>query len=393
MSEKIRVAHVVPSFYPAHVYGGPIRSVYALCDSLAGLGCEVRALTTNTNGLEAVLPVDTEREQVLGNGFTVRYCPRRLRHSVSPELLRVLPEYVRWADVIHLTGVYNFPTFPTFAAARRYGKPVVWSPRGALQRWVGSRRPVLKSLWERVTREIAPDSVVLHVTSEQEKIESLQRFPDFRAEVIPNGVEIPAVVSHEKYDGRMRLLFIGRIDPKKGIENLLEACAQLIFPWKLTIAGPGEAAYIETIRQRIEKLQLSDHVSMTGEVLGDDKECVFRTADVCVAPSHTENFAIVVAEALAHAVPVIASRGTPWRDVEKHGCGLWVDNSPASLAAAITQLHGAPLRDMGARGRAWMEREFSWQSIGARMLGLYEEVIGSRVHAAASSQLVRTCGR
>ncbi len=384
MSARIRVAHVVPSFYPAHAYGGPIRSVYALCDSLASLGCEVRALTTNTNGLDAVLPVDTGREHVL-DGFSVRYCPRRLRHSVSPELLRVLPEYVRWADVVHLTAVYNFPTFPTFAAARRYGKPMVWSPRGALQRWAGSKRPVLKSLWERVTREIAPDSVVLHVTSEQEKIESLRRFPDFRAEVIPNGIEIPPLISHYENKGRLRLLFIGRIDPKKGIENLLDACAQLSFPWSLTIAGGGDAAYVETIRQRIENLQLSAKVTMTGEVLDDDKEAVFRDADICVVPSFTENFAIVVAESLARAIPVIASHGTPWRDIEKHGCGMWVDNSPASLAAAITQLHRAPLREMGDRGRAWMESEFSWQSIGERMLALYEEVIGSRVHAAATS--------
>jgi len=385
MSKGIKVAHVVPSFYPAHVYGGPIRSVYALCNSLTSLGCEVRALTTNTNGIDSVLPVDTDREQLLGGGFSVRYCPRRLRHSVSPELLRLLPEYVRWADVVHLTAVYNFPTFPTFAAARRYGKPVVWSPRGALQRWAGSRRPVLKILWERVTREIAPDSVVLHVTSEQEKIESLQRFPDFRAEVIPNGIDIPPEVLHEEDNGPLRLLFIGRIDPKKGIENLLEACAQLTFPWRLTIAGDGDAAYVETIRERIESLKLSDKVMLAGEVLNDDKEAVFRKADLCVVPSYTENFAIVVAEALARAVPVIASYGTPWREVEKHGCGLWVDNSAASLAAAITQLYKAPLREMGARGRTWMEREFSWQSIGARMLGLYEEVIGSRVDAALIS--------
>jgi glycosyltransferase involved in cell wall biosynthesis len=309
-----------------------------------------------------------------------------LRHSVSPELLRLLPEYVRWADVVHLTAVYNFPTFPTFAAARRYGKPVVLSPRGALQRWAGSKRPVLKSLWERLTREIAPDSVVLHVTSEQEKIESLQRFPDFRAEVIPNGIEIPPVVAHENGEGSLRLLFIGRIDPKKGIENLLDACAQLSIPWSLTIAGAGDAAYVETIRQRIEGLQMSDRVRMVGEVLEDDKEAVFRNADLCVVPSFTENFAIVVAEALARAVPVIASHGTPWGEVEKKACGMWVDNSAASLAAAITQLHSAPLREMGERGRTWMEREFSWESVGARMLALYEEVIGNGGNVAAESR-------
>ncbi len=379
----LKIAHVVPSFFPAHVYGGPIRSVYALCNALARLGCEVRVLTTNSNGLHAVLPVDTSREHRMGDGIAVRYCARRLRHSVSPQLLRVLPDYVRWADVVHLTAVYNFTTFPTLASARRQSKPVVWSPRGALQRWSGSRHPGVKSLWETITRGLAPEPLVLHVTSEQERLESLEKFPAARAEVIPNGIEIPATVSRQESSGPLRLLFIGRLDPKKGIENLLDACARLDFPWTLIIAGGGDDAYLRSIAGRIRALGLGEKAFMAGEVLDDAKERVFQQADVCVAPSFTENFAIVVAEALARAVPVIAGRGTPWQGVEQHGCGLWIDNSPESIAAAITRFRSAPLRDMGMRGREWMQREFSWDTIGARMLAVYTELLAPIAGAAA----------
>ncbi len=378
-----KIAHVVPSFFPAHAYGGPIRSVYALCNALARLGCEVRVLTTNANGLDAVLPVDTTREHPMGDGIAVRYCARRMRHSVAPELLRLLPDYVRWADIVHLTAVYNFTTFPALATARRQSKPVVWSPRGALQRWSGSRRPGVKSVWEMITRGLAPDPLVLHVTSEQERIESLRKFPDARAEVIPNGIEIPASVLHQESSGPLRLLYIGRIDPKKGIENLLDACARLDFPWTLTIAGSGDDGYLRVIADRIHALAVDDKAVMVGEVLDDAKERAFQQADVCVTPSYTENFAIVVAEALARAVPVIASRGTPWQGVEQHGCGLWIDNSPAIIAAAITRLRSAPLRDMGMRGREWMQREFSWDTIGARMLDVYTGLLARNADAAA----------
>ena len=96
-----------------------------------------------------------------------------------------------------------------------------------------------------------------------------------------------------------------------------------------------------------------------------------------MVPSFTENFAIVVAEALAHAVPVIAGRGTPWQGVEQHDCGLWIDNSPESIAAAITRLRSAPRRDMGMRGREWMQRDFSWDTIGARMLAVYAGLLAA----------------
>src|ERR1700730_2027686 len=109
----MKVLHVVPSFHPAYFYGGPIRSTFELCRNAGELGCQGRVLTTDANGLDRVLDVDKNDEVELPEGFRVRYCPRRLRHSVSPTLMNLLPTYMRWADVVHLTGVYNFATFPT----------------------------------------------------------------------------------------------------------------------------------------------------------------------------------------------------------------------------------------------------------------------------------------
>ena len=383
-ASALKIAHVVPSFYPAHVYGGPIKSVYALCNALARRGCQVRVLTTNANGLNAVLDVDTAVEHILGDGISVRYCARRLRHSVSPELLRQLTGYVRWADVVHLTAVYNFTTFPTMASVRHQRKPVVWSPRGALQRWSGSRRSLLKSMWEMIAGGLAPQPLVLHVTSEEEKRESLRKIPPVRTEVIPNGIDLPTTVVHNQGTGSLRLLYIGRLDPKKGLENLLDACVRLDFPWTLTIAGAGDDGYVRSLADRIRTRGLEGSVVLAGEVLDDAKERVFQNADLCVVPSFTENFAIVVAEALARAVPVIASHGTPWQAVEQHGCGMWIDNSPESLAAAIARLRSAPLREMGARGRQWMERDFSWDTIGARMMAVYAGLLDHSAGSAAN---------
>src|SRR5437867_10893264 len=111
---------------------------------------------------------------------------------------------------------------------------------------------------------------------------------------------------------------------------------------------------------------------MIGPVVGTAKRTLFESADVVVVPSYAESFCVVVAEALAHGVPVIASRGTPWRRVEEIGCGLWVENDPESLAVAIEQISRMPLREMGRRGREWMAKEFSWDKQAQQVLTCYK---------------------
>jgi glycosyltransferase involved in cell wall biosynthesis len=373
----MKILHVVPSFYPAFAYGGPIVSVYELCRNLAALGCEVRVLTTDAKGPDAVLDVPKGTDVEM-NGFHVRYCRRRLPHSVSPELLRCLPQYVGWADVVHLTAVYSFPTFPSLTVARALKKPVVWSPRGALQQWRGSKRPTLKRVWDRAAAWLAPSKIALHVTSEQEGLEAQQRFPNFRFVVIPNGIEIAPECTVENGNGTLRLLFLGRIHQKKGIENLLNACtlldSSLPRPWSLVIAGDGEPAYVRELKSVAARHALKGSVQFVGEIVGEAKHGLFQSADLAVFPSYTENFGMVVAEALAHGVPVIASKGMPWAEVESVGCGLWVENDPHSLETAIHKMSGMPLRAMGRRGREWMVSSFSWLHVAERMMALYREL-------------------
>ena len=393
----MRVCHIAPSFYPAHVYGGPIQTLYHLCLHVARKGCEVRVLTTDANGREAVLNVEKEAEIELADRLHVRYCERVISHSVSPELISELLRYIRWADVVHVTGVYSFPTIPALFACRLLDKPVVWSPHGALQRWRGTTRLHLKALWESICCFVKPSKLVLYVSSEEEARESSNRFPRVRTAIIPNGIEVPERLSHVTAKGTLRLLYLGRLDPIKGIELLLEACSILSSilngriadlrgnddpsvesagSWSLTLAGGGDPAYARNLRAMIERWGLSENVKMVGEVHGEFKERIFENADVVVVPSHRENFGMVVAEALAHSLPVIASTGTPWKRLQEIGCGLWVDNDSRSLAAAIQQIWQMPRNEMGSRGQMWMRNEFSWQSRAEDTIELYRTLLG-----------------
>jgi len=396
----MKLLHVTPSFYPAHNYGGPIIAFYHLCQSLAELGCDVRVLTTDAHGTDTVIDVEKEREVEIAERLHVRYCKRRMRHSVSPTLVRLLPHYIQWADVVHLTAVYNFPTIPTLIACRIFRKPVVWSPHGVLQRWAGSRRTKAKAVWEWVCRVVAPNTLMLHTTSEQEAQESRERFPNVEVAVIPYCIQIPEQATHVDGSGVLRLLYLGRLDPKKGIENLLAACKLLkeraTLSWSLTIAGVGEARYTESLQAKIRELGFAGHgdvhphaplshqsatgrekacsgtVQMVGQVLGEAKEHLFENADIMVVPSYTENFGVVVAEALVRGVPVIASTGTPWRRLEEMGCGFWVHNDPESVAKAIERMSRLSLRELGRRGREWAKQEFRCDMKAQDMIECYE---------------------
>lgn len=369
----MKVLHVTPSYFPAFVYGGPIRSTHHMNLGLAARGITVRVLTTDANGGDRL--AESGKGVSYSERLEVEYVPRTFKPDVSLGLLWKLPAAVRWADVVHITAVYSFSTIPALAWGAWYGKPVFWSPRGALQEWEGSPRRGLKSLWDAICRMVAGKKTTIIAASEREAQAAQQRFPRMPVRVVGNGVVIPEKVSHIE-SGVLRILFLGRLHPIKGIENLLEACALLRAGGQkvsVRLAGPAEKGYRGSLEELVRRLELRKEVEFVGAVEEAGKDELFANADVLVLPSFSENFGLVVAEALAHGVPVIASQHTPWSGVEEKKCGRWVPNDGKNLAAALTDISKADRGAWGERGRAWMQAEFSWEHKTKQLSQYYEE--------------------
>jgi glycosyltransferase involved in cell wall biosynthesis len=217
---------------------------------------------------------------------------------------------------------------------------------------------------------------VLHTTSEEEKNESWPRMPRTRPVVIHNGVNLPGLNGgRSNRNGSLRLLFLGRLHPIKGIENLLRALARITGEVTLTVCGDGDLQYRRSLEHLVSELSLDQRVSFRGTIDGPTKARQFQEADLCVVPSFKENFSMVVAESLSYGVPVVVGDGTPWKQVDRIGCGRCVPNSPDELAKAIEALGDAPLNEMGLRGRDWMQREFGWGLVAEQMLATYRELI------------------
>lgn len=383
----MKVLFISPSFFPATYYGGPIFINRSYCQALAATNeVELEVLTTDADGPRKRIDIARTNSDRISN-YAITYCRRWLQPDIAPGLLFRLLAKIYWADVVHLTGVYSFTTLPTLLVCRLLKRPLVWSAMGALQRWDGTTRQRAKKLWEQLCNLICrPERVLLHVTSEEEQSESMQKIRNVTPLVLRNGIDIPETVAQDfGPGGSLRLLYIGRLHPIKGIENLLHALTKVKCDFTLTICGEGAPNYEANLRSLVKRLDLEARVRFHGQVNGEAKEQQFRAAALCVAPSFKEAFCTVVLESLARGLPVIAGHGTPWQRVEEMGCGIWCSNQPKDLAAAIDRAAEMPLAAMGQRGRAWMQREFSWDQVAAETIEIYGRLIDGRQYEPAES--------
>jgi len=366
----MKILHITPTYYPATFWGGPIWSTKAICDAVAKEpDVDLRVLTT-----DAASPARGDRVSPVDLPYPVHYARRIAGHSIAPGLVARLPSAMAWADVVHLTGVYNTPTLPVFALARLMSKPLVWSPRGALQAtadWAEAPKIRLKHNFERALNMLRPAQAVMHVTAASEANASLKRFAGMTTKTIPNTVDVPPL-RHTPDRDHMRLIYLGRLHPKKGLMELFIAMQKLPARYILDIYGSGPESYVKLLQQHAQKLQ--GRIRFHGHVGGADKAAAFAKADLFVLPSHSENFGIAVAEAMAHGVPVLTTTATPWQGLDVSGCGRCMDLGRDDLATEIQTLAAQDLVAMGLRGRDWMARDFSTAAMASAFGRLYRDL-------------------
>jgi glycosyltransferase involved in cell wall biosynthesis len=369
---------VTPAFVPATRLGGPIQSVHGLCQALAThAGVQVTVLA-----LEA--PADRERRRRLfADGIVpgppVVFVGTDTLAGGLAGLAKSLRLLLGEADLLHLTGVFSPPTPVALWAARRAGRPLVWSPRGALQEWGMRRRRRLKEVWvsgiERIAR---PASTTLHFTSALEAQESRRHLHRLPAFVEPNGVDVAPWPSNRRWrpEGVLRLLFLGRLHQVKNVDGLLAALPHIRGEVVLTICGPAAEEERGRLEDRARDVATPGKRVVFGEpVERAARDALFGETDILVLPSLSESFGLVVAEALAHGVPAVASRSTPWEGLGAHGCGVWCEGTPEGLAQAVNMLAETDLAEAGRRGRLWVEEELSWPRVAVRMRDRYLEAI------------------
>jgi glycosyltransferase involved in cell wall biosynthesis len=236
-------------------------------------------------------------------------------------------------------------------------------------------------VWTAYQKWALQQAALFHVTSEEE-VEALRDFGlDQPAALIPNGVQLPEPYDPEaSLSERRRALFLSRLHPKKGLPMLLKAWAE-VRPenWELVLVGPSEENHRDDLEEQVRRHELGKMVRFAGAVPEEEKWEVYRKSDLFVLPSHSENFGIVVAEALAAGLPAITTTGTPWQELEGRNCGWWVEPEAGPLAEALREaVHCSPktLREMGQRGRALVKERYTWGGVAAQLRASYQWILG-----------------
>ncbi|MEO7297109.1 MAG: glycosyltransferase [Verrucomicrobiota bacterium] len=378
-------------------FGGPSYSVPALATAVARSGVETELFTCKPCRGESIpkLPcAELVKAHLLpSSSRSTHWLPQ-----INP-FFSALRERASKDCVIHDNGIWLPTNHAAAYAARHFKLPLIISPRGMLTPWAFKQSRYYKFFgWRLYQERNLQSATALHATSRQEA----QEFRDLKLKppiaIIPNGVDLPTFSHaqssiHHPPSSPRTILFLSRIHPKKGLFNLLRAWGELqkgkaesrkqkvggaALEWKLVIAGTDEDGHLGELKAESRKLKVEKSIQFVGEIHGEAKWELYRSTDIFVLPSHSENFGIVIAEALASGVPVITTKATPWQELVEHSCGWWIDVGVDPLVAALREamaLTDEQRTAMGARGRDLVETGYSWNSAAEKMKSVYEWVL------------------
>ncbi|MDX1973082.1 MAG: glycosyltransferase [Candidatus Sumerlaeia bacterium] len=364
--------------------GGPSYSVPRLSVEVQKQGIKTTLFTYNNPDKG---PMNHLAEQVNTVALPLHPLEHRL-WSFSRTGSRTIMNLAKNVDLIHNHGLWLGPNRDARRAANRHSVPLIISPRGMLNQWSLKHHPWRKKLaWWAYERSNIHSAALLHATSELEAEEIFRLGLAKQIAIIPNGVDVPA---HEdlvdrkplerhfpELEGKKWILFLSRLHEKKGVDDLLHAWARVErqYPdWHLILAGGDFSNYQEKLEEMTFQLQLGSRVTFTGPLVDTRRASALNNCEFVVLPSHSENFGLVVAEALIHRKPVITTHGTPWKILAETGSGWWIDKSPEALHATLLEALGAPagqLRTMGEIGHRVVCERYCWEPIGQQMAAVY----------------------
>lgn len=388
----MRILHVIPSLSPTS--GGPSFALPAMARALSGFDVHVTAATTDDDGRGKHLSGITLGQLTPKEGWDVLYFRKQTDfYKASLPLADWLRRHVRQFDAVHVHAVFSFASLAAGRAAAAAGVPYVVRPLGVLNRWgMENRRRFVKALSFRLfDLPMLRKASAMHYTSRME-MEDASRFGLKNLQrVIPIGMDLSpfdSLPQREVFSARFsetassrNILFLSRVDEKKGIDLLLEAFARIATQRpdiRLVICGSGDTSLTAKLQSQAASLGIAPRVTWAGQVAGELRLAAFSAAEMFVLPSHSENFGIALLEAMAAGLPCVSTDQVALAlDAVRADALLLADREPGAIAAKIETLLDSPQdrHRLGQSARILSRSEYSLPAMGKALHDMYREVV------------------
>lgn len=390
---QFRILHLVPSIGRYSGGAGAVAIGLAREQSSLGYQADIWTLDVQATAAEVAHEIGLDHRSVI---TYPTWGPSWLGFSPVMEQAIVSPLGETY-DILHQHGIWTPNSRVTKRWRATFRRPTIVAPHGMLEEYALKR-----STWKKRFAMLGYEADNLRLASCLQATSSAEA-TTFRRyglanpiAIIPNGV--PEAWIHSQGDAsrfcsrfaippdRRLLLFLSRIHPIKGLPLLFEALADLrqqVKDWLLVIGGPDECGHARALQALAQRLNIENLVRFVGPLFGQDKRAAFAAADLFVLPTHSENFGIVVVEALGAGVPVLTTHGAPWEELETYRCGWWVDVSAMAIRDALldaTQHPKDELVAVGERGRTLVAEHYTWPVLAQRSLMLYNWLLGHAKH-------------
>ena len=351
--------------------GGPSRSVPMLVKGLAELGVDVTLMTIRSTNMNIhALEGTTAKLKVLEPSFSRKEIAQYLKSEKF--------------NLIQIQSMWDLPYHKVMVEARKLGIPYIVTPRGMLEPWSLSQKKWKKKLaWWLYQRNDVQKSVSVFTTAKMEADHVGNLGITTRKAVIPNGIETDSYPCKTSIDVvNKQVLFLSRVHVKKGIEILFDAWKLIhseFADWQLFVVGNGEDEYIQSLENRVERLGLKDSIRILPPVFGNDKTRIYQESALFCLPSFSENFGLVIAEAMSCGTPVITTTNCPWDILNETNTGWCIDLSVDNLEYALREalsMSPAELYDMGQRASKLIRDNFDYRIVARKTLCLYEWLLG-----------------
>jgi glycosyltransferase involved in cell wall biosynthesis len=388
----MRVLHIIPAV--GSLYGGSSKAVLELVEALGKLEIQVDLVTTHANGFEKLdVPL---QEWITQGHYRIQYFPcwYLKDYKISLSMSQWLFYHTRDYHIVNTHAMFSFATLPAYWMCQSGKIPYVIHPHGMLETWALAYKSWKKQPYYNLIEKPAlkrASAIRVLALREAENVKQLNLKTSLT--LLPNGIwredflrlSEPEVFyqAFPQTQDQTLILFMGRIDPKKGLDLLATAFAKIHhkFPHAhLVLAGPDSPGFLETARNYFVEAGCLSAVTFTGMLTGELKSAAFAAADIYVAPSYSEGFSMSVLEGMASGLPCVITTGCNFPEAAAAGVAHVVDIDAVAIANALTDCLNdlEQAKAMGDRARQFVFENYTWDKIAANLVEVYQTILDQR---------------